>query len=56
MTVVVKAVTALTTTINICDRRSYSGNRADYDDKFLFSRSYIRNRRDYDDKKELKYI
>ena len=34
-TVVVTAVTALTTTINNCNSRSYSGSRAEYDDKYL---------------------
>ena len=29
--------------------RSYSGNRADYDDKVLYSRSYSGNHADNDD-------
>ena len=40
----------MTTTINVCRVVANSGSRADYDDKFLYSRSYSGSRADYDDK------
>ena len=37
-------------TINFCGFVANSGSRADYDDKYLYSRSYSGSRADYDDK------